>query len=956
MARIVSEGRPRADGQGRIRRGFRVWAAAGAFVLTACPVADFTDDEGIEPSSFEGVATHERAAFMSVGGSADEVWAVGAQPDPVEPGVILRYRGGGWESLDSGQEHPMWWVHDFEDGPTFVGGGGATVLEIEGDEATRTETPPFFGHTVFGLWGASPDDLWAVGGVANREGFAWHYDGDAWSVSDLPADLPRAADGEIPALFKVWGRSPDDVWAVGDLGTVLHYDGDGWSLVPAETNDTLFTVYGNEDEVFAVGGLAEGVVLRGDEDGLQDDTPSGAPLLQGLTVDDRDRVWTAGADGYAARLERGQWREIDLGYERAPQSVHALWSNERGEIFTAGGTVISPSLDDGSVRASAGDVPRWEPPEPEEPDLSCPEERIDPEPNATIARRWMEQLLGGVRHDLPDPPVHARNIFHASVAMFDAWAAYQEDAEGVVYREQHEPAGDDVDTAISYAAYRVLEHRYADAVGAETTLDCYDEFMAVLGLDPDDEDTGGGDGTGVGNTVGVAVIEEFSDDGANEAEGYADPEEWEPVNPIMQVDRPGTNVSDPDLWQQLNLGTAETQNGIILDESVQPYLGSHWRDVAPFAITRDPDTGLYSDPMGDYPSVDDSEMADWVLDIIERSAHLDIGDGEVVDIGPGSLGDNSLGADDGEGYDENPVTGEPYEPNEVLRGDFARVIAEFWADGPDSETPPGHWIRIGMEVSDELEAEDLVPFDEGEPVDRLAWDAAMFLTVGGAVHDAAISAWELKRESLGPRPVTLVRWMAEQGQRSDSDLPSYDPDGLPLEPGLVEVITEESAAPGERHHHLRWYIGEIALWGWRGEPGDRYEDYTPLGWMRAKDWMPYQRRTFVTPAFPGFTSGHSTFSRAAAEALTEFTGSPYFPGGLREFVAKEDEYLEFERGPSEDIHLQWASYQDAADQAGQSRIYGGIHIFPDDEVGRHAGYEVGHVAADRAREYWFGDE
>ena len=52
----------------------------------------------------------------------------------------------------------------------------------------------------------------------------------------------------------------------------------------------------------------------------------------------------------------------------------------------------------------------------------------------------------------------------------------------------------------------------------------------------------------------------------------------------------------------------------------------------------------------------------------------------------------------------------------------------------------------------------------------------------------------------------------------------------------------------------------------------------------AKDWVPYQKPTFVTPAFAAFISGHSTFSRAAAEVLTSMTGCPYFPGGMGEFM------------------------------------------------------------------------
>lgn len=240
----------------------------------------------------------------------------------------------------------------------------------------------------------------------------------------------------------------------------------------------------------------------------------------------------------------------------------------------------------------------------------------------------------------------------------------------------------------------------------------------------------------------------------------------------------------------------------------------------------------------------------------------------------------------------------------------------------------------------------------GAPMDRLAWDVHLYFALNGALHDAAIAAWGVKRESLGARPISWVRWMAEHGQSSAPSLPSYHPDGLPLEDGYIEIITEESSAPGERHHHLRWFIGEVAVRSWRGEPGDRAHVASGVDWMRALEWFPYQRRTFVTPAFPGYVSGHSTFSRAGAEVLTRLTGSPWFPGGLGEYVAPANAYLVFEDGPSTDVRLQWATYQDAADQAGQSRIWGGIHLWPDDTYGRQLGHIVGHLAVDEAL-LWF---
>jgi hypothetical protein len=122
--------------------------------------------------------------------------------------------------------------------------------------------------------------------------------------------------------------------------------------------------------------------------------------------------------------------------------------------------------------------------------------------------------------------------------------------------------------------------------------------------------------------------------------------------------------------------------------------------------------------------------------------------------------------------------------------------------------------------------------------------------------------------------------------------------------------------------------------------------------VRAKTWNPYQRATFVTPAFAGYTSGHSTFSRAGAEVLTAITGSPYFPGGLGQFTAPANHFLQFEEGPSDTVVLEWASYYDAADQAGQSRIWGGIHITADDFGGREMGAVIGPLAWAKAQTYY----
>ena len=198
----------------------------------------------------------------------------------------------------------------------------------------------------------------------------------------------------------------------------------------------------------------------------------------------------------------------------------------------------------------------------------------------------------------------------------------------------------------------------------------------------------------------------------------------------------------------------------------------------------------------------------------------------------------------------------------------------------------------------------------------------------------------------------MIRYLAGQGQSSDLNLPSYNSEGLPLVPGLIELITKQSSAPGQPLAALADHVGEIAIRAWRGNPQDPGTT-SGVGWILGERWVPYQKPTFVTPAFPGFVSGHSTFSRAAAEVLAAYTGSPYFPGGLYEQTFAPG-YLKFEGGPSKPVTLEWATYYDAADQAGISRLYGGIHIAADDFAGRRIGSRVGKQAWALAERYFAG--
>lgn len=567
----------------------------------------------------------------------------------------------------------------------------------------------------------------------------------------------------------------------------------------------------------------------------------------------------------------------------------------------------------------------------------------------TVARLWNESLLDAIRIDVPNPPVHARNLFSLSVAMYDAWAAYDPVATGYVYTNKH--TAPDVPAArraaISQAAYRLLGSRFANSLRGTNTLPALDRRMQELGYPLDTTIDDPSIPLGLGNRVFQQVNAFFLSDGSRQAERYADrpPSEGGYLSAngfSLLIGVPGSLASDISRWQPMAITDAVTQNGIPVD-SIQKFIGSHWREVRPFALTRETPNSVWIDP-GPPPRFGESTDAyvSNVVAVLRASQELGIGDGVRIDISPGARGNNPIGSNSGTGHPVNPFTGQPYPPNVVLRGDFTRILAEYWADGPHSETPPGHWNVIANEMRDHPAFRARLG-GTGPELDPLEWDVKMYLALNGAVHDAACAAWTLKREYDGWRPISAIRFMGMVGQRSDpTDKATFSELGLPLIPGLIERTTTDSVAPGGRHAGLP--PAKIVALTWPEPTTNRPTAAIPVRWGPADFWWPYQARNFVTPAFPGYVSGHSTFSRAAAEVLAAMTGTPFYPGGVHSEVFGQNAFLRTDVGPSETVTLQWATYYDAADMAGQSRIWGGIHPPADDFPGRIVGAQAGRRA------------
>lgn len=601
-------------------------------------------------------------------------------------------------------------------------------------------------------------------------------------------------------------------------------------------------------------------------------------------------------------------------------------------------------------------------------------------------------MLEAIRNDLARPTVHARNLFHTSIAMHDAWAAYAPGGSTYLLGQTVGtytstfggiPAPDDVtaarEEALSYAVYRLIQYRFASSPGWATISANIDSVMNAHGYDTDftSQDYLAMGAPALGNYLAQEIIAFGLSDGSNEQNDFTNTF-YTPMNPPIAVEEPGNpTMGDPNHWQAIELSNAVDQAGNPVF-GAPPHLSPEWGNVLPFALTEDDRTeqsrgghtySLYLDP-GPPPYLDegiglDMESAykwNFVLVSIWQSHH-DPGDGVLWDISPGSIGNLDItdlpetfaefqdfydlydGGDPGQGHALNPVTGQPYAPQIVPRADYARILAEFWADGLDSETPPGHWFEIFNTTMDHPLFERQW-MGEGATLTDLEYRVKAYLTLGGAMHDAAIAAWSAKGFYDYPRPVSTLRYMADQGQSSDTDLPNYHPDGIPLIPGYIELIAPGDDLAGVAEEH----VNKIKLYTWRGPDfiEDSETDFAGVGWIRAENWWPYQQPNFVTPPFAGYVSGHSTYSRAAAEVLTLITGSPYFPGGMGEFPALQNSYLEFEQGPSVDVTLQWATYRDASDQCSLSRIWGGIHPPADDIPGRQMGAVIGPAAVAHA--------
>ena len=288
------------------------------------------------------------AAILSVSGTAaDDIYAVGADPGDGLGPYVLHYNGQNWRRLESGASGALWWISvEMIGGSFYMAGTQGKVLRFTPADAEFEQFLLPGEPTLFGVWGSSPDDLWAVGGDPDDEdmgGGVWRFDGTAWAAQDLS----EAAPAGLPMLYKVWGRDSNDVYIVGRSGAALHFDGEGWSRVICDTDRTLFTVHGNATQVVASGGVGDAVIAELEEGKFVNHATAGTFQMNGVFIPPAGGGVTVGSKASVAFRTQSGWELQDTGLE-SPRDLHAVWMDPDGGIWAVGGT-LSAALGNGII-------------------------------------------------------------------------------------------------------------------------------------------------------------------------------------------------------------------------------------------------------------------------------------------------------------------------------------------------------------------------------------------------------------------------------------------------------------------------------------------------------------------------------------------------------------------------------------------------------------------------------
>jgi hypothetical protein len=209
-----------------------------------------------------------------------------------------------------------------------MSGSGGTILRYRDGTFEKMTTPRDAG-TIFGMWGATPDDLWAVGFGGSGGGIVWRYDGISWTEVALPADVPAN-------VFKVHGQASDNVWIAGGSGTTLHWNGTALERVPAETTAPLFSIVTTADDTIAVGGIGgEGQLLENDGTGWTTVGSPQIPVAWRGAAAMGDVVYAVAENGVVARRDAAGWALKEQTLTQL--NFHSAWVDPDGGLWGVGG-------------------------------------------------------------------------------------------------------------------------------------------------------------------------------------------------------------------------------------------------------------------------------------------------------------------------------------------------------------------------------------------------------------------------------------------------------------------------------------------------------------------------------------------------------------------------------------------------------------------------------------------
>lgn len=302
--------------------------------LAGCPGSDdgptWTMDVNDEQGAILSFWGPSRTDLFAAGGTLE---TGGGQ------GRILWNDGDGWQPMTI-DAPTLWWLHGFGHDNVWAVGELGTIAHFNGSDWVTLET----GHdyTLWGIWGASPNEMWAVGGKVGGgvPSVLRKYDGNTWT------DVPGVGiDDEL--LFKVWGTATDNVYVVGDGGAILHYDGSEWTRMDSGTAARLLTVRGRSaTDIFAVGGVQQAVMLHYDGNNWSPVDVGEGPGLMGVWTAAGAPVVAAGFTGFTVLGDDDGWHpQPAMTYD----CLHAVWGDGRGNYAVGGGNLVATGTRTGII-------------------------------------------------------------------------------------------------------------------------------------------------------------------------------------------------------------------------------------------------------------------------------------------------------------------------------------------------------------------------------------------------------------------------------------------------------------------------------------------------------------------------------------------------------------------------------------------------------------------------------